>query len=134
GHLILAALLALLTPWTLRKLDVPRSGLHRPQALFKLAFVVLADIIRSNIAVARIVAGKKTDKTSGFIDIPLTLRSHYGLALLAIIVTSTPGTLWVSFNQERGVLTLHILDLVDEEGWISLIQTRYESLLLEACE
>ena len=64
-------------------------------------------------------------------DIPLDLRDPYGLAALACIITSTPGTLWVDFDAASGTLTIHVLDLVDESEWIRTIKGRYERLLLE---
>ncbi len=60
---------------------------------------------------------------SGFVTIPLELRNHYGLATLACIITSTPGTVWVSFDSAKGLLLIHVLDLVEEATWIQLIKT-----------
>lgn len=134
GHLLLAALLAWILPWGLHTLNVPPAYMRRPLAFAKLFCIVVADIIRSNIAVARIVLTPKIEKTSDFIEIPLELKSHYALALLATIITSTPGTLWVDYDSERKVMTLHVLDLVDEAGWVELIKTRYERYLLEIFE
>lgn len=131
GQLLLAALLAWLLPWTLQKLNVPVSHMRRPLSFAKLFCIVVADIVRSNIAVARIILTPHLPKTSGFIEIPLDLTSHYALALLATIITSTPGTLWVDYDGERKVMTLHVLDLVDEAAWVELIKTRYERYLLE---
>jgi len=94
--------------------------------------VVLADIIRSNFAVARILLSPGDQKhTAGFVNIPLELRDPYGLAILACIITSTPGTLWVSFESATGTLTIHALDLIDEEIWIRTIKHRYERPLME---
>ena len=73
-------------------------------------------------------------RTSGFITIPLDLRSPYGLAALACIITSTPGTIWVNFESAKGMLTIHVLDLIDESAWIRTIKHRYERLLLEIFE
>jgi multicomponent K+:H+ antiporter subunit E len=85
--------------------------------------------------VARIVLGpRRSDVTSGFMNIPLEMRAPYGLAALAIIITSTPGTLWVDFDSARGVLTIHVLDLIDEEAWIATIKQRYERRLMEIFE
>jgi multicomponent K+:H+ antiporter subunit E len=96
---------------------------------------LISDIIRSNIAVAQIILGpRRSDLTSGFVHIPLDLRNRYGLAILACIITSTPGTLWVGFNSNSGTLLIHVLDLVDESAWIELIKRRYERLLLEIFE
>ena len=36
-------------------------------------------------------------------NIPLDLRDPYGLAALACIITSTPGTLWVNFDAATGI-------------------------------
>ena len=80
---------------------------------------------------AIILGRRRADRVSGFIHVPLDLRNRYGLAVLAIILTSTPGTLWVQYDRLSGRLLLHVLDLVEEQEWIDLIKGRYERLLLE---
>ena len=93
---------------------------------------MLHDIVRSNIAVARRVLGLERRRwTSGFVEIPIELRDPYGLATLACIITSTPGTLWMDFDEASGTLTIHVLDLVDKSEWVRTIKGRYERLLLE---
>ena len=67
-------------------------------------------------------------------NIPLDMRNPYGLAALACIITSTPGTLWVNFDAQKGALMIHVLDLVDEGEWIRTIKGRYERHLLEIFE
>lgn len=70
-----------------------------------LAASVLVDIVRSNIAVAGIILGRKRGRrTPGFVEIPLDLRNPYGLATLGCIITSTPGTIWVDFDEASGDL------------------------------
>src|SRR3546814_9466186 len=73
-------------------------------AIVKLAALVVADIVRSNIAVARIVLFRPPEQRSGFIEFPTELRSPYALAVLAIIITATPGTLWVQHDARRHVV------------------------------
>jgi multicomponent K+:H+ antiporter subunit E len=132
GHLLLGATAALLGGWLLTALEPPGARLRRLAPIFRLAGFVAADIVRSNIAVALIVLGiTGRDRKSGFVHIPLDLRQPYGLAILACIITSTPGTLWVSFDESTGTLTIHVLDLIDESEWIRTIKGRYERLLLE---
>jgi multicomponent K+:H+ antiporter subunit E len=134
GHLLLGGMVALAGGWLLTALEPPNARLQRLAAISRLAGLVTADIVRSNTAVALIVLGiKERDRTSGFVRIPLDLRNPYGLAILACIITSTPGTLWVSFNEASGLLTIHVLDLIDERHWIRTIKGRYERLLLEIC-
>lgn len=132
GHLLLGGVVALVGGWLLAALELPKSRLRRLSPIVRLAGLVAADIVRSNVAVALIVLGiKERDRTSGFVHIPLELRQPYGLAILACIITSTPGTLWVSFDEATGTLTIHVLDLIDESEWIRTIKGRYERLLLE---
>lgn len=135
GHVVLAAGLALGGALSVAALELPQARLRRPGAIVKLLLLVLYDIARSNIAVARIIIGRRpAGLTSGFMEIPLDMRSPYGLATLATIITATPGTLWVDFSSDRGVLTIHVLDLVDENAWIETIKQRYERLLMEIFE
>lgn len=110
---------------TLRPLQ-PR--LRRAYLAAVLVLMVLKDVVRSNLGVARIVLGLvgRRDVRSGFVKIPLELRDPHGLAVLAAIVTSTPGTVWVDLEPATNTLTLHVLDLKDEAGWIDWIKNRYE--------
>ena len=84
GHVILGSILGVGGSWALARLEPPAGRLRRPRAILRLAIVVLHDIVRSNIAVARIILGPRArNETSGFLDIPLELREPYGLAVLA---------------------------------------------------
>jgi len=92
---------------------------------------VIRDIVRSNLAVAGIVLRRRGRFVSGFVEIPLELTDPYGLAALACIITSTPGTIWVDHDSRRNVLLIHVLDLVGESVWIDTIKRRYEQPLKE---
>lgn len=135
GQLLLGGAAALAGGWALTALEPPQARVRRLGAMLRLASLVLADVVRSNIAVGRIVLGLAgRERRSGFVEIPLDLRDPYGLAALACIITSTPGTLWVSFDGATGLLLIHVLDLVDESEWVQTIKGRYERLLLEIFE
>lgn len=135
GTLVGAVVIGLAVPWSLVLLGVPRTRFKSLRAAVRLAGIVVYDILRSNIAVARIiVGGAHHDRTAGFVAIPLELSNPPGLAILALIITSTPGTLWAQHDPARGRLTLHVLDLVDEADWIDLVKGRYEPLLMEIFE
>ncbi|MBB1175153.1 pesticidal protein Cry1Ia, partial [Klebsiella pneumoniae] len=90
----------------------------RPRRLWKaipLFWHVTVDIIKSNIAVAkRVLNPRRNDVSPGFMKIPLARRDPHGLAMLACIVTYTPGTVWVELGDDHR-LKLHVLDLQNEE-------------------
>ena len=135
GHVILGMVVALGGVLGLRALQQPAKRPRRPVAALRLAFVVLLDIVRSNVAVAAIVLfPRKHGHAAGFVEIPLELRHPAGLAVLACIVTSTPGTSWAGYDSHSGVLTMHVLDLVDDDASIRAIKDRYERRLMEIFE
>ena len=131
-HVLFGAVVAFGAVVGYATLRPPRVRFRNPWVALELAFLVLADIVRSNIGVARIVlhAGARRE-TAGFLEIALELRSPAGLAALACIITATPGTSWARYDSNRRVLTMHILDLIDEQAWIQVIKERYERRLLE---
>jgi multicomponent K+:H+ antiporter subunit E len=130
-----AVLIGIAAPLSLARLEAPRPRVKSFAAAFRLAAIVAYDVVRSNIAVAGIILGAgRAARRSGFVAIPLDLTNQYGLALLAIIITSTPGTLWAQHDPARRQLMLHVLDLVDDGDWIKLVKQRYEPLLMEMFE
>ena len=135
--LALALLMALAAPQIMRALDVEPVRLKKPLTLLSFAGVVAWDIIRSNWEVALVVLGlnaSRDSRVSGFVHIPLEMRDRYGLAVLAVVITSTPGTIWVEYEDATGVLLLHILDLQDGDDWPARIKDRYERRLMEIFE
>jgi multicomponent K+:H+ antiporter subunit E len=84
------------------------------------------------MAVARIVLGlRRGERTAGFLTLPLELRDPRGLAVLACIITATPGTSWARYDAAGNAVTIHVLDLTDEARWVREFKARYERRLLE---
>lgn len=131
GTILVGVVLALGLVWAFDKLQPPPVRVRHYGLLAALLVRVIGDIIRSNFAVARVIVSRRPRFTSGFVTIPLTLTNPYALAMLAGIITSTPGTIWVSHDSARRVLLIHVLDLIDEAAWIERIKQRYERPLLE---
>ena len=133
AHLLLGALLALGGVAVFSRLQPETKPVRmRLVAALRLLAMVFVDIVRSNIAVARIVLelGAR-QRTAGFLALPLELRHPGALAVMACIITATPGTSWVSYDSAANVVTIHVLDLVDEDEWIGQFKQRYERLLME---
>jgi len=133
GQVLLGAALALGGVAVYSRLQLPANRVrNRPGAALRLLGAVVADIVRSNLAVARIVLGLGgAQRRAGFLALPLELRHPGGLAVIACIITATPGTSWVRYDSAANVVTIHVLDLVDADDWIRLFKQRYERLLME---
>lgn len=135
GHLILGVVIAIAAAKAMTALQPAKPRIRAWGPLLRLVLIVAGDIVRSNLAVASLVLNRgQRERTSGFVTIPIDLKDRNALAILAVIITSTPGTAWVEYHSAGGRLMIHVLDLRDEQDWVTLIKNRYERLLLEAFE
>ena len=135
-HVLLGAVVGIAGGRILARLQAPLDRVRRRMgtAVVLLA-VMFADVVRSNIAVGVIAFHPGTrGRKAGFLHLPLEMRHPGGLAVLACVITATPGTSWARYDAERNILTIHVLDLVDEQAWIEQFKERYERRLLEIFE
>lgn len=130
------ALLSVSLVLAIAQLRPVRPRLHRLYLAIPLAARVLVDILKSNLHVATVVLGQGRNGPvrSGFLEIPMELTDPHGLTILAVIVTATPGTSWAGLSPSGRTLTLHVLDLKDEEELIRMIKRRYELPLIRIFE
>jgi multicomponent K+:H+ antiporter subunit E len=132
GHILLGSVIAIFAGKALAALQLEHPKVRNSIAIIKLIGLVVADVVRSNLAVMQLVlSGQKQKHHSGFILVPLDLKDRSGLAVLACIVTATPGSAWLEYDVARSTVLIHVLDLVDEDEWIETLKNRYERLLLE---
>lgn len=132
GHLLLGTLVAVFASWAMTALrpDVPK--VQKWHLLFVLLGFVIVDIIRSNIAVSRLILfGRRDGRTSEFLLMPTEIEDPTALSLLAIIVTSTPGSAWLEYDSRDKTVLLHVFDIADKDNWIDQLKNRYEKILLE---
>ncbi|ABY39497.1 Na+/H+ antiporter subunit E [Brucella suis] len=112
-------------------LESQKNHIRSPRMMIWLLYAASIDVLRSNIAVVRLILSPGRQRHPGFVVIPLELQNRTALAVLACMITASPGTAWVDYNAARGILTIHVLDLEDAETWRHLIKERYERPLIE---
>jgi multicomponent K+:H+ antiporter subunit E len=135
AHILLGSGVALAGTLAYRRLEPALRARSRPTLVLQLVGLVLADIVRSNFAVARIVLGLgAAQRKAGFLSLPLEIRHPAGLSAVACIITATPGTSWVRYDAARNVVTIHVLDLADEDAWVRVFKEHYERRLMEIFE
>jgi multicomponent K+:H+ antiporter subunit E len=135
AHLLLGGVLGLGGGQLLALLQRPTGRTRvRASALAALVWLVFLDIVRSNLAVLRIVLSPRGSRVAGFLAMPLEVRHPGALAVLACIITATPGTSWARYDAASNVVIIHVLDLVDEQAWIRQFKERYEHRLKEIFE
>jgi multicomponent Na+:H+ antiporter subunit E len=126
GFLISFAIILLLRPER-RKIN-PKNF---PSALF--AFIIylmilLLDLIKSGIQVARIVLSPSLPIKPGIIAIQSECETEIAKALSAHAITLTPGELVVEIGPD-GTMYTHILDIEKAQEYIAEAQEMRESLL-----
>jgi multicomponent K+:H+ antiporter subunit E len=131
AHALLAVFLAIGLPMLTHRFWPEHPPSVKLWPAFKLFFVVLLDILRASIDVARLVLGPTKRIKPAFIEVPLDLREPYVGTILASIVSLTPGTVSIDIDRTRWVLQVHALNVDDREAIIQSIKTRYEQPLKE---
>ncbi|MCU7372544.1 Na+/H+ antiporter subunit E [Paucibacter sp. O1-1] len=130
-QLITAAVLGLLLPRLLLGFLGPALRLRKPGLALRLVFIVLWDIVMSNLVVARLVLSPAARPQPAWVPVPLALRQPGAISLMASIITMTPGTVSCVVDEERHEILVHALDCRDPLALAAEIKSRYERPLLE---
>lgn len=133
-HVLFGGLLAVAVPLLVAPLRPTPVRVSRPLVAIRLLFYSLVEILRSSFNVCMLILFSKKGLNSKFIRIPLDLRDPHGLAILACIINSTPGTVWVEIIPDSHDLALHVFDLHDTQWWIDMIKSKLEQPLIEIFE
>jgi len=124
-HLISAMLIGLIVPRLLHGF-LPISDSMRLLPAVRLLLVVLWDIVVSNVTVARLVLGPMSRLQPAWITVPLALSHPTAISLLASIITTTPGTVSCTIDEQGRHILVHALNCTDPAQMVADIQARYE--------
>lgn len=100
----------------------------------KFLSVLLIEIIKANIMVAKIVLSPKMNIKPGIIAVPIRTVTDTGITAIANTITLTPGTLTLDVSDDRKVLYVHAIDASDPQGVRDSIRDDLEKYVLEAFE
>lgn len=132
GHLLLAGALGLLIPRLTREFWPDAPTLRRPGVALRLFLVFSFDVVVANLRVARLVLGRNDRLRPAFLEVPLDIEDAFGTAILASMITLTPGTLSAYLRERSSILVVHALDVEDPAAAIAEIKERYETPLRKA--
>ena len=130
SDLLLALLLAVFIPRLVQPFIDRTPHIHWT-AVIKLVLVVLWDILIANFRMAKMVLGPMHQLHPQWYRVPLNTEHEQVNTLLAMIITTTPGTVSAGIDQERGDILVHALSTDDTELDIQTIKRRYELPLIE---
>ena len=97
-------------------------------------YVLITEIIKANVMVAKIVLQPKINIKPGIIAVPIRTKTDIGITAIANTITLTPGTLTIDMSDDRSILYVHAIDATDPEGVAQSIRDDLEKYVLEAFE
>lgn len=101
--------------------------LSRIPAWIGLVAYVLWEILLSSLRVAWEVVTPRPRSRPGIIRVPLDVERPGQIALLAHLVTLTPGTLSLDVSETRDALYVHAMFLDDKEAQVRSIKDGLET-------
>lgn len=135
GGLILGLFLGVTVPLLTSAYWPKRPRLRNPLMIAEYICIVLYDIVVANLIVAKAILFKRNDEMkSGFIAVPLDIRTPEAITVLAGTITMTPGTVSSDVSADGHSLLVHHLDEADQDTLRKTIKDRYERRLMEIFE
>mgnify|MGYP000855137459 CR=1 FL=1 len=110
----------------------PAGFTVRVGKVFPLAALFVKELALSAWRVAVLVARPRMRLRPGIFAFPLTVDRDFEIALLANLITLTPGTLSVDVSPDRRFLYVHALDCSDPAAARRDIAQGFERRILEA--
>lgn len=123
---VLATLIAALSP----RFEQPPLRVRHVPKLIAYGGLLLWDIVRANLTVARQVLGPVAALQPAFLEIPLTAQHPLVISLFASTITLTPGTVSCELSADQRYLRVHALHSPNPTADIAALKARYEARLL----
>ncbi len=118
--------------WILRRAVGQTEYFPKVRSAFAFFLSFLWQLVQANLSVARTVLLERKEKINpAFLAIPLEARTDAEIALLANLITLTPGTLSLDVSEDRRFLYIHTLDVEDMDALRVEIKQSLERGLLE---
>lgn len=140
NNFIFGFLLGLLTIRPFRFLYRPEEDFNlfspptRIISIIKYFMVLIKEIIKASIILAKIVTRPKINIKPGIIAVPLRCRTDLGITGISNTITLTPGTITVDISDDHSVLYVHCIDASDPATVCESIRNDLEKYILEAFE
>ncbi|MDK2831412.1 MAG: multicomponent Na+:H+ antiporter subunit [Methanolobus sp.] len=110
------------------------NAIKKIPAQIKFLYVLMVEIIKANIMVAKIVLQPKINIKPGIIAVPIDSKTDIGITAIANTITLTPGTLTIDVSEDKSILYVHAIDATDPEGVAKSISEDLEKYTMEAFE
>jgi multicomponent Na+:H+ antiporter subunit E len=116
--------------WWLRPLLGPTTFFRKLPLALWFSLLFLWEVFKANLRVAWDVVTPQKFRKLGIIAIPLDVSTDIEIALLANLITLTPGSLCLDVSPDRRTLFVHEMFVKNPEEVRRLIKRRFEHWVL----
>lgn len=135
GQVVLGVLAALAVPHVTASLRFTATRVRNPWGGLRYLLRVAMDVVQSNLVVGwGVLRARRRLPSAAFVVIPLDLRDPLGLAVLCMVTTIVPGTVWSELALDRSAMLLHVWDVDDQDAFVARFKARYERPLRDIFE
>ena len=110
------------------------NTIRRIPKQIKFLSILLIEIIKASVFVAKIILRPNLDLKPGIIAVPIRAKTDAGITAIANTITLTPGTLTIEVSDDKSTLYVHAIDLSDPKAVSESIRDDLEEYVLEAFE
>ncbi|MFD2444472.1 Na+/H+ antiporter subunit E [Bacillus sp. CGMCC 1.16607] len=114
-----------------RRFFQSRFYLYRVNAVVRLFFIFIRELILSNISVLKVILKPKLDIRPGIFAFETVLSQDWEITVLANLITLTPGTFVVDVSPDNKILYIHAMDIGDATEAIESIKNSFEKAIME---
>lgn len=120
--------------WLTQRAMTPSNYFRKvPQVLGFMLFF-LWELVKANLRMMVIVLSPNPPIRPAVVAIPIDVRTDAEIALLANLITLTPGTLYLDVSQDRCVMYVHTMYVEDLDTFRYTIKKGFERRVMEILE
>ena len=116
--------------WWLQPLLGPTAYFRKLPLAMCFSALFLWEVLKSNLRVAWDVVTPSRFRRPGIVAVPLDAKSDLEIAVLANLITLTPGSLCLDVSEDRRTLYVHAMFVSDPDQVRAEIKQRFERWIL----
>lgn len=126
----LGFLVGFIVLWWLQPLLGPTAYFRKLPLALWFSLLFLWEVLKSNLRVAWDVVTPRKYRQPGIVAVPLDAKTDLEIAVLANLITLTPGSLSIDVSEDRRTLYVHAMFVRDPEQVRREIKQRFEHGIL----
>lgn len=105
--------------------------IRRVLSLIALGLIFLRELTLSSVAVARAAFARRVSVSPAIIAVPIGLKTDFGIATLANLISLTPGTTSLDVSADKKTIYVHCLDAPSADDVVKSIKQTFELRIKE---